>query len=79
MPDFGGGVGRAGSFMERVKGLMDELHTRYMPAAERIAESPAAAVTRAIHIFDSVVILEKGPFVVKSSHSIPHVEGQQVY
>lgn len=79
LPEFGGGVGREGSFMERVKGLIDELHTRYMPEAECIAESPAAAVTRAIHIFDSVVIFEKGPFVVKSSHSIPHVPGQQVY
>lgn len=79
LPDFGGGLGRAGTFMERIKGLIDEMHARYLPEAERIEASTEAAATRAIHVFDSVVILEKGPFVVKSSHSIPHVEGQMVY
>ena len=41
--------------------------------------SEIARMTRGVHFYDSMVVLEKGPFVVKQGRSIPFVEGQTIW
>ena len=62
---------------------MDELHAGN-PHNERLADPPIPAsdigrLTRGIHFYDSMVVLEKGAFLTKVSSSIPVVPGQQVW
>jgi hypothetical protein len=44
-----------------------------------VPSDPLAKLTRSVQFYDSVVILEKGPFVVKTSRSIPEIPGQKVW
>jgi SAM-dependent methyltransferase len=61
--DFGGGLLKDGTFIERAKRLIDSLHGWYGPAVG----DPALAVddfTRsafALHFYDSVLVIEKRP------------------
>jgi SAM-dependent methyltransferase len=57
-PEFGGGFRREGSFIETAKGHIDQLH-----AAHARGAFPATAFTAAtlsMHIYDSLVIYERG-------------------
>lgn len=57
--EYGGGLGRAGSFMEFAKGKLDEInavHTR-----DAVQPTPFTRETDAICIYDSVVVFEKKP------------------
>ena len=53
---FGGGLGREGTFIEWVKRRVDDLHRYHLP--EPIDETWTATVD-GIHCYDSVVVLDK--------------------
>jgi hypothetical protein len=54
---YGGGYQRQGSFIEDVKSLIDDLHHWYHGRGQTIAA--ASGHLGAIHVYDSVVVLEK--------------------
>ena len=82
-PAWGGGLGKPGTFIERMKTLLDELHAdnphNAAQGATDMPTSEIARMTRGVHFYDSMVVLEKGPFVVKQGRSIPFVEGQTIW
>ncbi|MGC2636053.1 MAG: class I SAM-dependent methyltransferase [Acidobacteriaceae bacterium] len=53
---FEGGYRRKGSAIERVKDMIDDMHAWYHP---RATTTPARDQIYAIHVYDSIVILEK--------------------
>lgn len=55
---WGGGLRREGSFMETVKDKIDALHATYIPGQE---VSEFTRSTASIHVYDSIVVLEKKP------------------
>lgn len=55
--EFGGGLGRTGSFVETVKTMIDDLHHWYHGQGERVAAT--AGALGGIHMHDSIVVLEK--------------------
>ena len=57
-PEFGGGLRRPGSFMELAKTHIDELHAAHTRGA--LAPTPFTAATMSIHVYDSMVIYERG-------------------
>ena len=77
LADWGGGLRRPGTFFEKVKLLIDEIHAHYTKG--ELPESEFGKITRAIHIYDSIVVFEKGPFLVKKPLSIPFIEDQTIW
>jgi len=82
-PAYGGGLGKPGTFIERMKALIDEMHAdnpnhRAM-AEEDIQGSAVSRMTRALHFYDSMVVIEKGAFLTKQARSIPYIEGQTIW
>ena len=69
MEEYGGGVRAPGSFMEVVKALMDKMHAHYARGAVEHTETGDS--TRGIHVYDSIVALERGQFVSRRSVSSP--------
>jgi hypothetical protein len=57
MPNYGGGLGRAGTFIETVKGRIDELHATYAPEIEA---TPFTETTRSVHVYPGLVVFERG-------------------
>ena len=82
-PAWGGGLRKPGTFIEEMKNLIDELSAENPHNAEQGAgDMPSSEVgrcTRSIAFYDSIVVLEKGPFLNKASMSIPFVEGQTIW
>lgn len=68
-PDFGGGLNRSGTFIERLKVLMDEIHAHYIDSQP--ISSEIGKLVRGIHLHDSVAVIEKGPFVNRTDLLIP--------
>jgi len=64
-PEFGGGYKREGSFIETAKAQIDELHAQY----SRGAFQPTAftAATLSMHIYDSLIVYERGRRVPNQS------------
>ena len=63
--EFGGGLGRAGTFVEVCKGLIDELNADYTRGA-----LPATSFTKetlSMHFYDSVMVFERGRTPTKES------------
>jgi len=61
--EYGGGVGREGTFIELCKGLMDELHADWSRGA-----LPATEFTRStlsMHVYDSLIAFERGRHLKK--------------
>ncbi len=58
-PAHGGGMGRPGTFLEHVKGLIDEMHAWYHAPLSELKYSDIANQLYSIGIFDSIVVLEK--------------------
>jgi SAM-dependent methyltransferase len=58
-PRFGGGLRRQKSFLERVKGLVDELNAVHTRGA--LPPTRFTATTASITIYDSIVVFEKAP------------------
>lgn len=82
-PAWGGGLKRSGTFIERMKDMIDELHGENPHNAEHGAmEMPSSEIsrlTRGIHFYDSIVVVEKGNFVSKIAKSIPLIEGRTIW
>lgn len=55
---FGGGLGAADSFIEICKGLIDELHADW--TGGEIAPTQFTRATTSMHIYDSVVVFQRG-------------------
>lgn len=56
-PEFSGGYGRASSFMESAKTLIDDLHHWHHHRGQKIAATRDALT--GLHIYDSIVVLDK--------------------
>jgi SAM-dependent methyltransferase len=66
--EFGGGVKREGTFIEKCKSLIDELNAEHTRAA--INPTDFTRTTLSMHFYDSVVVFEKGRHTVKRSLAI---------
>ena len=64
--DFGGGKGRAGTFIEEAKGLIDELNAEHAG----IPLSDFSKTTMSMHFYDSVVVFERGQHLKKQALSV---------
>lgn len=58
-PDFGGGLQRPGTFVEKCKALIDTMNAHHTRGA--LAPDALTATTRSLHIYDSIAVIEKGP------------------
>jgi len=61
-PEFGGSLG-GHTFIERAKALIDELHADYTHGA--LAPTSFSQSTLSIHVYDSLIVFEKGRHVHK--------------
>lgn len=67
--EFGGGLNRPGTFIEFAKTLADGINGRFVRSGA--PDIPAAAATRGVHVYDSVVVLERGQFASREQVSSP--------
>jgi len=58
--DFGGGFERPETFIERTKRLIDSMHARYSRQPDALREDAFTSTLRGIHMYDSIVVLERG-------------------
>lgn len=58
-PNYGGGYGRAGTFIETAKALVDDMHASYHDRGDSQGVSGASTITR-ITIYDSIIFIAKG-------------------
>jgi len=56
--EYGGGLGREGSFLERCKSLTDKLNTQHTRGA--LTEDEFSKSTVSMHFYNSIVVFEKG-------------------
>jgi len=66
--EFGGGLGKPGSFIERSKALVDRLNADHARGA--IAPDAFTATTQSICFYDSFVVFEKGRTTGKSAPQV---------
>jgi hypothetical protein len=82
-PAWGGGLGVSTTFIERMKVIVDELHAGHPSHKKQIGHdlpcSEIGRLTRAVHFYDSLVVVEKGAFIVKQSRSIPLIPDQTIW
>ena len=82
-PAWGGGLRKPGTFIERMKTLIDELHADNPHNASQsdqpLVASDISKITRSVHFYDSIVVLEKGAFLMKQARSIPLIAGQTIW
>jgi cephalosporin hydroxylase len=71
--DFGGGLNRAGSFIERCKGLLDELNANWTGGA--LAPTDFTRSTVSMHFYDSIAVFERGPVPERRALMIPDPAG----
>lgn len=65
-PEYGGGYRAASSFVEIAKGFADDLNHDHI----REGGPPATEVSRtarSLHFYDSIVVIERGPYITKQS------------
>ena len=67
MPGYGGGLRRSGTFIERCKDLIDELNADY--AGPGLLPTEFTHSTISMHIYDSVVVFERGHQLKRSMFS----------
>lgn len=58
--EYGGGFRHPGSFIEFCKRLIDELHAWHSRDPNSLSPSPFTRMTRSLHFYDSVVVIERG-------------------
>lgn len=58
--EYGGGLRNPNTFMEFCKRLVDELNAWHSRDPNSLAPSPFTRMTRSLHFYDSVVVLERG-------------------
>ena len=63
--EYGGGLRRKESFMERCKDLIDELNAEHTRGA--LGETDFSRSTLSMHFYDSVVVFERGRYGPKSA------------
>lgn len=63
--EFGGGFRRPGTFIERSKGMIDELNADY--SRGYLPPTSVSQSTLSMHFYDSVVVLERGIPINKTS------------
>lgn len=56
--EYGGGLGREGSFLERCKTLTDKLNTEHSRGA--LSDDDFSKSTLSMHFYNSIVVFEKG-------------------
>jgi len=66
--EFGGGLGRAGSFIEICKGLIDELNADW--TGDKLQSSEFTRCTLSMHFYDSMVVFERGRHLTKGAPRI---------
>jgi SAM-dependent methyltransferase len=66
--EFGGGLRRDGSFIERCKSLIDHLNADH--ARGQIAPTEFTRTTLSMHFYDSVVVFERGRYIKKHAPQI---------
>ena len=71
-PDWGGGLGRRGTFVEMAKGLVDALHGWHSREAASRDGNVFAETTDSLHFYDSMLVVERGrsgrPREVRAGH-----------
>jgi len=60
-PAWQGGHRRSGTFVELIKDMIDSIHTWYVPLTNDLADMRLHRIVPAIHIHDSMVVIEKMP------------------
>jgi hypothetical protein len=73
---FGGGYKRKGTFIEFVKSLIDQMHGWHSQQPGKFSISPLTKEIKSIHIYDSIVFIEKGYLVqpidiIKGENQVP--------
>lgn len=58
--EFGGGLRRNGTFIERAKELIDQLHAWHSRDGESLAVDDFTRTTPSIHFYDSITVFERG-------------------
>jgi hypothetical protein len=74
-PDFGGGLKEPGSFIERAKGLVDQLNADHSRGA--LAPDDFTRQTLSISFYDSMVVFEKGRVPRKTAPEIGALPGKK--
>jgi cephalosporin hydroxylase len=64
--NYGGGLRAPGSFIETAKGLVDFLNADYVRDGA-LPPTEFSRTARSMHFYDSVVVIEKGPFQNKKN------------
>lgn len=59
-PKYDGGLNRSGTFIEAVKGRIDELHA---PFSAEIETTPFSETTTSLHVYPNLVVFERGRHV----------------
>ncbi len=75
-PAHGGGLERAGTFHEHVKGLVDGMHAWYHAPLDRLEKEYWARNLYSVAFFDSIVVMEKrlrNPPLILARGSFGHV------
>jgi SAM-dependent methyltransferase len=67
--EFEGGLRRPGTVIERLKELVDELHAAYTNGA--VPRTEFSETTLSMHLYDSLVVFEKGRHVHKHALTYP--------
>jgi hypothetical protein len=67
-PNYGGGYRKPGTFIERTKQLIDEMHHWWHGNGQQIAATKGCAA--ALHVYDSMVIIEKDNCLRRPVHSV---------
>jgi hypothetical protein len=67
--EYGGGLGREGSFIELCKNLIDELNADW--SRESLPPTDFTRSTLSMHFYDSMAIFERGRHVSKNTLQIP--------
>jgi hypothetical protein len=61
--EYGGGVGREGTFIELCKGLIDELNADW--SRDKLPPTEFTKTTLSMHFYDSIVAFERGRHLPK--------------
>ncbi len=72
--EYGGGVGREGTFIELCKGLIDELNADW--SREKLPPTDFTRSTLSMHFYDSIVAFERGRHTAKKD---VRISGRQVF
>ena len=67
-PGYGGGLKRDGTFIERVKDFVDEINADLSRGA--VAPTAFTRMTLSMHVYDSMVVFEKGRHTAKHAPQI---------